>query len=413
MSISAIASIRAGRRSPRSVREAWNQVRASTGLRVRRDQLARHPGPGAAHRHREPAGPADVRGSCGPRRSASPGVLRRGCQFRNRDVAEFRRVDFAFADRTDYSTRIRVRLEARVAIAPTAFASRTLLYGLADIEGFKTVGAGTERPTLLGSHPHPGGARLPVRPMVDGGGDLRARDPVEHPGGHRGDVQAPYPADAAGALHPLNRVRGFNALDIPRNRCNFHQASLLREAIARPSGRSIITSVGPTLVTRRFSMSLSARGARTSLIMAVLGLGACADQAPVAPAETPIENSVPASPVTVSALRQGTPRYVVVGKEGNQDRPPRRPSPRPGARWSARTGASTCTTSAGYRRRAWPHSRHCPACRVSTPTSGCSGSRPSPSGQLRKAAFARPQGNRPERCVLLRLSVVPDADPGQ
>lgn len=61
--------------------------------------------------------------------------------FRNRDVAEFRRVDFALADRTDYSTRIRVRLEARVAIAPTSFASRTLLYGLTDIEGFKTVGA--------------------------------------------------------------------------------------------------------------------------------------------------------------------------------------------------------------------------------------------------------------------------------
>jgi len=60
--------------------------------------------------------------------------------LRNRDVAEFRRVDFVASDRTDYSTRIRVRLEARVAIAPTSFASRTLLYGIADIEGFKTVG---------------------------------------------------------------------------------------------------------------------------------------------------------------------------------------------------------------------------------------------------------------------------------
>ncbi len=64
-------------------------------------------------------------------------------------------------------------------------------------------------------------------------------------------------------------------------------------------------------------MLLSARGARTSVILAVLGLGACADQGPVAPAEAPIENSVPAGAGAVSALRQGTSRYVVVGREGS------------------------------------------------------------------------------------------------
>lgn len=60
--------------------------------------------------------------------------------LRNRDVVELRRVDFVNQDRVDYSTRLRIRAEARVALAPTSFAARTLLYGIADIEGFVTVG---------------------------------------------------------------------------------------------------------------------------------------------------------------------------------------------------------------------------------------------------------------------------------
>ena len=62
--------------------------------------------------------------------------------LRNRDLAEFRVIEFLGSDSSQTSLRLRFRAEIRAALnRPVLAGSTDLLYGLADIEGFLNVGA--------------------------------------------------------------------------------------------------------------------------------------------------------------------------------------------------------------------------------------------------------------------------------
>lgn len=59
---------------------------------------------------------------------------------RNRNLAEYRIINFLNQDLTETSVRLRARVEVRVAINRPSFASPRLLYALSDVEGFLNVG---------------------------------------------------------------------------------------------------------------------------------------------------------------------------------------------------------------------------------------------------------------------------------
>jgi hypothetical protein len=126
----------------------WNQVRISPGFEY------------AANRWLDLLGLVPLIAITGPQGLVSsevrfsPGVrltwrTKPWLTLRNRDVVEFRRVHLQASDVTELSTRVRVRFEARAAIAPTTFAARSLLYGIADVEGFLTLGQQLSNQKLL------------------------------------------------------------------------------------------------------------------------------------------------------------------------------------------------------------------------------------------------------------------------